>query len=255
MTMTPVSNPIDTDAWKEDDSRSFIDLGRIYTPRRDELQGAFLDLIPAWSADEFVGVDLACGDGWLTRAILEEYPRCHMIALDGSEAMRAAAGRNLEEFGTRVEIADFRLEASAWRDELQGDLRCVVSSLAIHHLRGNEKLKLFQDVYSKLAPGGALLIADLIEPAGVWSGRHFGRSWGNDVARQSTQLTQDDAAYRKFMDDHWNYYENTDEENEGDYPSTVAEHIDWLREAEFSGVDLAWSRAGHTLFCAYREEG
>ncbi len=240
--------------WQEEHSHHFLDLGRIYTPRRDELQQAFLDLIPAWPEDAFTAVDLASGEGWLSLAILESYPRSRVIALDPSEAMRDATASGMAKFGDRGAVQAFTLEDAAWRTDLPDGLRAIVSSLAIHHLHGAEKAQLFADLLPKLAPGGALLIADLASPAGYWSQRHFARAWAGDVARQSVERLGDDSAYRRFMDDRWNYYENSEEENAGDYPSTIADHIAWLTEAGYVGVDVGWARAGHTLFCAYRPE-
>ena len=68
---------------------------------------------------------------------------------------------------------------------------------------------------------------------------------------QSVEIVGDDSAYRSFMNERWNYFENTPEENEGDYPDSVADHLTWLRDAGYEGVDVAWSRAGHALMCGY----
>ncbi|CAN5875183.1 hypothetical protein BH24CHL4_BH24CHL4_27410 [soil metagenome] len=140
--------------WEEEHSRHFIDLGRIYTPRRDELQQAFIDLIPAWNDDAFTVVELACGTGWLAAGILEAYSRANVIALDGSETMRNEARKSLAPFDDRASVQHFVLEETAWRDVLPDGLRGIVSSLAIHHLKGLAKQHLFADLRPKLAPGG-----------------------------------------------------------------------------------------------------
>ena len=176
-----------------------------------------------------------------------------MIALDGSEAMREEARRTLAPYGSRADVQHFVLEEQEWRNRMPDGLRAIVSSLAIHHLRGPAKQQLFADLLPKLAPGGGLLICDLVEAAGEWSRRHFGRAWANDVTLQSVRIAGDDSAYRSFMNERWNYYENTAEENAGDYPDTIADQLQWMRDAGYVGVDVAWSRAGHTLFCGYRE--
>jgi tRNA (cmo5U34)-methyltransferase len=38
-----------------------------------------------------------------------------------------------------------------------------------------------------------------------------------------------------------------------DMPSTVSEHIEWLTEAGFAGVDVFWLRAGHAVYGGYKE--
>src|SRR5215207_3966703 len=155
--------------WTEEHSQHFIDLGRIYTPRRDEIARAFVDLVPANDDDAFTGVELGTGQGWLTTAILERYPNAKMIGLDGSEAMLAATVEATAAYGNRFEGRLFRLEDPDWIDELPDDLQCIVSSLVIHHLDGPGKQGLFRALFAKLAPGGGLLINDVMEPAGEWS--------------------------------------------------------------------------------------
>jgi tRNA (cmo5U34)-methyltransferase len=238
--------------WTEETSKHFIDVGRIYTPRRDEIAQAFVDLVPANEDEAFTGVELGTGQGWLTTAILERYPNATMIGLDGSEAMLAATAESTAKFGGRFEGRLFRLEDPDWIDELPDDLRCVVSSLVIHHLDGPGKQGLFRALFGKLAPGGALLINDVMEAASDRSRRHWARAWNEDVQRQSFALGGDGSAYEQFVADKWNFYEYPDPDDEIDHPSTVIEQLDWLREAGFTGVDVWWARAGHVLFGGYR---
>jgi tRNA (cmo5U34)-methyltransferase len=238
--------------WQESDSQLFIDRGRIYTPRRDELAEAFLDAIPSTEDEPFLAVDIGSGAGWLTESILTRFSQARVIALDGSDAMQAATAEIINRFGERGEVRPFRLETASWRQELPDGLRAVVSSLVIHHLRGEEKQQLFRDLLQKLEPGGALLIADVVLPAHAMSGRHFERAWDADVARQSQEVTGSDEAYRQFLSDKWNMYAFPIDPEDIDHPSTVVQHVDWLREAGFAGVDILWGRAGHTLFCGYR---
>lgn len=74
-----------TAAWQEADSQRFLALGAIYTPRRNEIQDAILDLIPATPSDNFTGVELGIGQGWLTDAILRRFPHARMIVLMGRQ--------------------------------------------------------------------------------------------------------------------------------------------------------------------------
>ena len=238
--------------WTEETSRHFIDVGRIYTPRRDELAQAFVDLVPANEDEAFVGAELGTGQGWLTSAILENYPRARMIGLDGSEAMLQATVEATAAFGDRFEGRLFRLEYPDWIDELPNDLRCIVSSLVIHHLDGPGKQRLFRALFAKLAPGGGLLINDVMEAAGDWSRRHWARAWNADVQRQSLAIGGDGNAYQQFVADKWNFYEYPDPEDEIDHPSTVVEQLQWLADAGFSRIDVWWARAGHVLFGGYK---
>ena len=52
----------------------------------------------------------------------------------------------------------------------------------------------------------------------------------------------------------WNYYRQPGPDD-FDMPSSVAEHLTWLREAGFTEVDLVWLYAGHAIFTARRAAG
>ncbi|MCA9860059.1 MAG: class I SAM-dependent methyltransferase [Thermomicrobiales bacterium] len=237
--------------WNESDSKIFIDQGRIFTPSRDELRDAFLDLIPAELDETFQVVELAPGAGWLSAAILNHFPSASILALDGSEDMLAETARALEPFPGRWETRTFQLQNPDWRAALPTGLRAIVSSLAIHHLKGTAKRDLFADLHDRLAPGGALLIADLVEPASVPALRHMARAWDDAVERQSIELSGSPAAWEFFRDDHWNIY--TWPDLEMDFPSPLVDQIDWLRQTGYTRIDIPWARAGHTLIAAYRD--
>jgi SAM-dependent methyltransferase len=175
-----------------------------------------------------------------------------MIGLDGSEAMLTATVEATATFGDRFEGRLFALKDPDWADELPDDLRCIVSSLVIHHLDGPGKQGLFRALFAKLAPGGGLLINDVMDPASDWSRRHWGRAWNDEVRRQSLEFTGDDSAFEQFVADKWNFYEYPDPLDEIDHPSTLLDQLDWIGEAGFDRVDVWWARAGHVLFGGYK---
>lgn len=247
------SAPLPPPGWQESDSAHFLDLGRVYTPRRDEIGTVFRDLIPAASDDAFLGVDLGCGGGWLTEAVLTTFTEARILALDGSPTMLEAAARNLVAFGRRVAFRPFRLEDPSWIAAIAGDLRCVVSSLVVHHLDGPGKQDLFRRVLDRLEPGGALLLCDIVEPTGAWGRHYLARAWDEEVERQSLELTGDLAAYEQFLADEWNIFEYPDPAV--DKPSPLPDQLVWLREAGYEGVDAFWVRAGHAVYGGYKPGG
>ncbi len=239
--------------WSEEASALFVDLGRAFTPRRDEIAEVIVDLIPAGPDEAFVGADVAAGQGWLTAAILSRFPGARMHVLDGSSAMLAAAAALLTPFSGRYESREFRLDDPGWLDDLPGGLRCVVSSLAIHHLDGPAKRAFFDRVRERLAPGGALLIADLVEPTSEPGRRHMARAWDAEVRRQSIETTGDLRAHTRFLDERWNLYEHPDPAF--DKPSPLPDQLAWLAGAGYEGVDAFWVRAGHAVYGGYAPSG
>src|SRR5262249_42107024 len=151
--------------WTEEASFTFIDTADLFVPARAEQVATLVALLPARPDEEFTVAELASGDGTLAQAVLAAFPRCHYLALDGSEVMREQTRARLEAHADRVEVRPSRLEERDWREALPQPLRCVLSSLCVHHLDGAGKRALFADTTARLQPGGALLLADLVEPA------------------------------------------------------------------------------------------
>jgi tRNA (cmo5U34)-methyltransferase len=93
-------------------------------------------------------------------------------------------------------------------------------------------------------------MADVIEPTSTWQRRYLAAAWDAVVREQSLALTGDLRGYEAFLADHWNLFEYPDPEM--DKPSSVPEHLRWLAEAGYTGVDVFWSQAGHAIFGGYR---
>lgn len=236
-------------AWREDDSQSFIEFGNAITPSRREHLALLTALVPAETDDAFLAVDLACGAGSLSEALLRAFPRCRVLAFDGSPRMLEEAGANLAPFGDRVERRPFDLFDRSWLDALPGPVRCFASSLAVHHLDGAQKRRLFRDLAARLEPGGALLLLDLVEPVNRYAWDAYGRAWDAIVREQTAGLPRGDEMYARFRAE-WNHY--VDPDLEVDKPSGLFEQLQWLREAGFDQVDCFWLRAGHALYGGYR---
>src|SRR4029077_2033350 len=106
---------------------------------------------------------IGAGEGHLAAVLLDCFPRATVLALDGSESMRAAATARTAAAGDRIRVRAFQLDALDWWDLMHGaDL--VVSSLCLHHLNDAKKQYLYKAIAERLTARGALLIGDLVEP-------------------------------------------------------------------------------------------
>ena len=235
--------------WTEADSRRFIDDGAVFVPSREEQIATLCGLIPARPDEAFTVAELGAGAGVLARAVLEAFPRCRYVALDGSTAMRARLTETLHRHRERVEIRDFELAARGWRAALPSPLRAVLASLVVHHLPAPGKRRLFADLARRLEPGGALLLADVVEPTGPSARETFARQWADAARAQSLALTGGLEAFERFERDGWNFYRGTPDPI--DQPSRLDEQLRWLRAAGFATVDCFWMRAGHAIFGAW----
>jgi SAM-dependent methyltransferase len=236
--------------WREEDSALFIDMGEVMTPARDDMGQALLDVIPATADEEFVAVEIGSGAGWLSEALLVQYPRARVIAIDGSPAMVRFASNRLASFGDRAEVRLGRLEERDWLEHLGEPIRCFLSSLTLHHLDGPGKARLFADLYGHLEPGGAVSIADIVEPASEWVKRHMASTWTEAVRQRSLDLTGEMRTYDFFVEQRWNSYDYPDPDV--DTPSPLMSQLQWLAEAGYIAIDVPWALAGHTVIAAYR---
>jgi trans-aconitate 2-methyltransferase len=113
-----------------------------------ELNGrAVLDRLPL-RGDETV-LDAGCGSGRVTQALVERLPKGHVIGVDGSAGMLAAARRRL---GERVELIQSDLTQL---DLGRRDVDAVFSTAVFHWIADHEAL--FDRLRAALRPRGRLV--------------------------------------------------------------------------------------------------
>jgi tRNA (cmo5U34)-methyltransferase len=129
---------------------------RAELPRYDELQDAIAGATRGLHVRE--ALELGTGTGETARRILALHPGAHLLGIDWSPAMVAAAREGLPR--ERVELRLLRLEDAP----PAGRFDLVVSALAVHHLVASEKAALFHRLVSVLEPGGSFVLGDVVIP-------------------------------------------------------------------------------------------
>lgn len=240
------------ETWTEDDSATFLDHGAYYVPEREEQVRTILELLSSQPPD-LRAVELCPGAGILTAAILEAFPGASVLALDGSAAMRESTRRAAGPHADRLEVAAFDLLAEDWRDFGGRTVNAVVTSLAVHHLDGAGKARLFRDLHAALAPGGVFVLADLTEPPSGVGRAIAARAWDDEVRRRALAADGTLAAFEHFEADEWNYYTHVAPGADPvDKPSSLFDQLRWLDEAGFADVDAHWMKAGHVIISGWK---
>jgi tRNA (cmo5U34)-methyltransferase len=238
----------DRRAWSEAESRTYRDLSAYAVPERERQVAIITTLVCAAQAKGAV-LDLCCGEGLLSEALLRALPEAGVHAYDGSDSMlqaaRARAGATGRLVTRRIDLA-----ATDWR-LFEPPLRAVVSSLAIHHLDDAGKRALFADLHAALAPGGVFVLADLIRPAAAVGHAIAAELWDEEVRRRSLALDGTLAGFEVFRRADWNHFRHA-EPDPIDKPSTLLEQLDWLRAAGFADVDAHWMTAGQVIASGWR---
>ena len=233
-------------SWTESDSSIFGEIADVAVPRRAEMMQRIVAAVPFARGEAFRIVELGCGNGWLASELLGAFPAATIVGLDGSESMREQASARLAPFGDRVRVRPFKLESLDWWDLMFGaDL--VVASLCLHHLNDARKQYLYKAVADRLSERGALLIADLLEPAHESARRAAADDWDRAAEAQALERPE---LFKRFLDARWNHFRFPDP---ADRPSPIFHHLVWLRHAGFTAVDCLWMYAGHAVFAGFKQ--
>ena len=234
--------------WSEAESRTYRDLSDYAVPERERQVAILTTLVCAAQAEGDV-LDLCCGEGLLSEALLRALPEVGVHAYDGSESMLQAT-RERAGSPERLVTREIDLAATDWR-RFEPPLRAVVSSLAIHHLDDAGKRTLFADLHAALAQGGVFVLADVIRPAAAVGHAIAAELWDEEVRRRSLALDGTLEGLDAFRRADWNHFRHA-ELNPIDKPSTLVEQLDWLRSAGFSDVDAHWMTAGQVIVSGWR---
>ena len=128
--------------------------------------------------------------------MLDRHPGAELVGIDGSDAMLVHARALVPEAGFVVQQLEDPLP--------DGPFDLVVSAFAVHHLDGPAKADLFARVAAALAPGGRLVLGDVVVP----------------VAPVASPVPLEDGV---------------------DRPSTLDDQLEWLRAAGLE-PEVVWAR-------------
>ncbi len=208
-------------AFYDELSNRYTDLIRRCVPRYEEIFYNLFHYIPNGLNPKKV-LDLGCGTGNLTAAALAHFPGAQVHALDIS-------GEILAECRTRFSGMDrvhYHQQDFNHLSFEPASFDLIISSIAIHHILDPEKAKLYARLYELLKPNGVLVFADQTRGATdeIYQ-KHIAR-WHDEAFKLgSTQADWD--MWMQHQDAH-------------DYHTPVPWHLDELRKAGFTQIDVIW---------------
>jgi tRNA (cmo5U34)-methyltransferase len=178
-------------------------------------------------------LDLGCGDGMLSAAILDEHPDARGLLVDFSGAMLEAARHQLHSHVQRIEFLETDFQQSGWvrRVAPHAPLDAVVSGFAIHHLPDARKREIYREIFDLLAPEGIFINIEHVSSATRWTesiwddymiDAIFGREIKSAPGKTRAAVARD-------------YYSRADKDANVLAPLEV--QCDWLREIGFENVD------------------
>ncbi len=220
------------EGWKSEALvRTFIDGIRGGIPLGEQQIEVMLMLVAATVAKPESLLDLGCGDGVLSEAVLTKYPDAAATLVDFSEPMLLEARKR---FGSKADPprfvqADF--SDKDWCKHVNGPFDLVISGYAIHHQTDELKRRLYTEVFGLLKPGGLFINIDHVKARSGWALTLFDEYLSESIkkfnADKGTPELSDKAA--ELTDDR--------KKREADVIATVEAQCEWLREIGFRDVD------------------
>jgi trans-aconitate 2-methyltransferase len=218
---------------------------RALVPHYNEMLHALVQAVPA---DSQQILELGCGTGELTVQILQHCPSTQVYAVDYSSRMLHFARHKLEHLGLAERVSWIEADFGNWAErgliaEVEGPLDACISSLAIHHLRDELKLKLFERIHDCLDQNGCFWNADpvLAETEALAAVYEEARTvW---TAQQPIALEEIRARMNRGT---------THGHSSHDHLATLSMYLDCLSKAQFSPVDILWKYYGFAVFGGYR---
>ena len=138
---------------------------------RAELFGARTELVvlPGLIDDTITVGDLGCGTGAVTEALAPFVE--HVVGVDGSRAMLAAARRRLGDY-VNVELRHGELEELPVTD---GELGAALLVLTLHHVP--EPAAVLAEAARAIVPGGRIVVVDMLPHDREAYRREMGHVW------------------------------------------------------------------------------
>ncbi len=178
-------------------------------------------------------LDLGCGDGVLSAAILDENPGARGCLVDFSEPALTAARDRLHGHAERVEFILADYARPGWMSEIARaqPFDAVVSGFAAQHSPNDRKRGLFGEVFQLLKPEGIFINIEHVASATRWTESIWDDYMIDAIFGQELRASAD----RSRAEIAREYYARAVQEAGALAPLEV--QCDWLREIGFENVD------------------
>lgn len=203
-------------------------LTRRYQTRYDEMLNELVSRVRIQHGARIL--DLGSGSGILAELLLERLPNSNITLLDLSSNMLEVAERRLSRFPGRVAFVQGLFENMP-----DGPFDAVVSTLALHHLNGDEaKRSQYRRILDSLTPGGCF-----------WQGEYVLSSYPDDSVHNEN-------AWADWLLDQGFSEAEVQELRErvrnNDRPASLIDQLRWLDELGFVHVDCTWRYIKFAVF-------
>ncbi|MEH2081802.1 MAG: class I SAM-dependent methyltransferase [Nostoc sp.] len=210
-------------------------------PRYDEMLDVITRCLPSTS---WRILELGCGTGELSLKILNRFPDTQVIALDYSPRMLQFAQDKITAAGYQQCWTGIQADFGDWANnpeklDIGSEFDACVSSLAIHHLQDEMKLKSFERIAASLAQDGCFWNADPTLPESPALAEVYKVAREEWAVEQGINLTEIRA---KLATSTTQGYSSQDQ------LASLETHLQMLSKAGFKTVAVPWKYYGLAVF-------
>ncbi|WP_373530090.1 trans-aconitate 2-methyltransferase [Nostoc sp.] len=210
-------------------------------PRYDEMLEVITFCVPSTSRRI---LELGCGTGELSLKILNRCPDAQVIALDYSPRMLQFAQDKITAAGYQQRWTGMQADFGDWANnpenlDIGSEFNACVSSLAIHHLQDEMKLKLFERVAASLTQDGCFWNADPTLPESPVLAEVYKAAREEWSVQQGISLTEIGAKRGAS---------STQGYSSQDQLASLDAHLQMLSKAGFKTVAVPWKYYGLAVF-------
>ncbi len=178
-------------------------------------------------------LDLGCGNGILTAAILEKHPHAHGVLLDFAPAMIDAARAALQDHADQLRFVLADYGQIDWIRHVQEytPFDTIVSGFSIHHQPDERKQSLYRQIFELLRPGGIFVNIEHVASPTSWLAQIFDRYF-IDALYAMHQQNQSGKTRAQVADEFYNRPDKV-----ANILAPVETQCAWLRDIGFGDVD------------------
>ena len=223
-----------SEAWKDEATvRMYLEGIRGAIPLAAEQIEVMLQLIEKAGGPHERFLDIGCGGGVLTLALLDRYPGARVTLVDYSEPMLKEARRRLARHGDQCTVIEADLSSQEWQRNLASSptVDAIVSGFAIHHLTDERKRALYAEVFRLLRPGAFLINIEHVSSPTEWLTSAF-----DDKLIDSFYAYQQSISSGKTRDDVASEYVHRPDKQDN-ILAPVEDQCNWLRDIGYQDVD------------------
>ncbi|MEH1828494.1 MAG: methyltransferase domain-containing protein [Nostoc sp.] len=210
-------------------------------PRYDEMLEVISHCLPSTSRRI---LELGCGTGELSLKILNRFPDAQVIALDYSPRMLQFAQDKITAVGYKQRWTGIQADFGDWANnpeklDIDSKFDVCVSSLAIHHLQDEMKLKLFERIAASLTQDGCFWNADPTLPESPALAEVYKAAREEWAVEQGINLIEIRAKRATST---------TQGYSSQDQLASLDAHLQMLSKAGFKTVAVPWKYYGLAVF-------